>query len=218
MEKDIHFWCVTAVRGLVALLAGSAIVVVPDMARTILLLPVAVGVAIVGLAAYGILDSTLIFISSFMASTRAARLALRIQGAIGVTIGTLLLSAVFDSVRVEWFLTLAALQALSLSVGEFMVAHHEKLRAVSVWNYTGSAIALFFACTYLIVRIRYAGQLTHSDISWMMYAYLVALGIAQAVTSARMVYADYHPATESTRERALESVPPTHARHSAAAH
>ena len=111
-------------RGLVALLAGSAILIVPDMARTILLLPIAIAVAVAGLAGYGVFDSALIFVSSFMALTSRVKVALRLQGLIGVTIGLLLLSVVYNQVRLEWFLSLAALQALTAGIGETVVARH----------------------------------------------------------------------------------------------
>lgn len=196
MERDIHFWYTTLIRGFIALIAGSAIIFIPEMAHTILLLPIAVGVAVVGLATYGVLDSTLIFISSFMAASRPARVALRIQGVVGASVGLLLLSIVFERVQLEWFLSLAAVQAFSLCVGEFIVARHERRRATSSWNYAASAIAFLFACAYVTVRVRYADGLTYADLSWLVYAYLVALGIAQALTAARMIYADYRPSVE----------------------
>ena len=192
MNKGMYFWFTTLVRGFVALLAGSAILVIPDMTRTVFLLPIAVTFAIVVLAAYGVLDSALIFVSSFMAATRRARIALRIQGVIGATVGILLLTVVFEHVRLEWFLTLAALQALSIAAGEFFVARHETRRSMSVWDYTAAFIAFSFGCGYLVFRIVYVSRLTEGEVTWLVYAYLVTLGIAQCVTASRVIYADYH--------------------------
>lgn len=207
MGKDMHFWYTTLARGFVALLAGSAILVIPDMARTLLLLPVAVTFAILGLAAYGVIDSTLVFVSSYMAASERARVALRIQGSIGVLIGILLLSVVFDRVQLEWFLTLAALQALSIFVGEYTIARHEKQHAISVWNYSAAAVALVFACAYLLLRFVFLSRLTHSEISWWVYLYLVALGIAQCLTAARMLYADYSTMPSASRSVSSSGVP-----------
>lgn len=190
MEKDMHFWFTTLVRGLVALLASSAIIVVPDMARTLLLLPIAVVMAILGLAVYGVLDSALIFVSSFMAASLPGRIALRIQGVIGATVGVLLLTVVFERVQLEWFLTLAALQALSIGIGEIVVARHEKQREASLWNYSAAVVAMSFGLAYLVVRFGYLARLTHSEVAWLIYAYLVTLGIAQCITAARMIYGD----------------------------
>ena len=204
MEKDTHFWFATLVRGFIALIAGSAIIVIPDMARTLLLLPIAIAVAILGLAAYGVLDSALIFVSSFMAGTQPARIALRIQGMVGATVGLLLLTVVFERVRLEWFLTLAALQALSIGVGEIVVAWHEKQRAVSLWNYSAAGVAMTFGCAYLVVRFGYLSRFTNREVCWLIYAYLVALGIAQCITAGRMIYADYQGPTAYQEEAKAE--------------
>jgi len=197
MQKDIHFWFTTLFRGFVALLAGSGILVIPDMARTILLLPFAITFAVVGLAAYGILDSTMIFVSSYMVESRRTKIALRLQGTVGVAVGVTLLFVVADHVQLAWFLSLAALQALGVAVGEFVVARHEHRRSISVWNYAGAAVALCFGVLYLLVRFEYLEHLTYRDVSWLIYAYLVAFGIAQCLTAARVIYADYRAAASA---------------------
>ncbi|HEY4358345.1 MAG TPA: hypothetical protein VGN16_21545 [Acidobacteriaceae bacterium] len=196
MQKDIHFWFTTLFRGFIALFTGSGILVIPDMARTILLLPFAITFAVVGLAAYGILDSTMIFVSSFMVNSRRTRLALRLQGTVGVAVGALLLFVVADRVQLAWFLSLAALQALGVAVGEFVVARHQQRHAISFWNYSAAAIAACFAISYLVVRFESLSHLTYRDVSLLIYAYLVTLGIAQCLTAARMIYADYHTSSE----------------------
>lgn len=197
MKRDIHFWFTTLFRGFIALLAGSGILVIPDMARTILLLPFAITFAVVGLAAYGIVDSTMIFVSSFMVESSRTRLALRIQGILGIAVGALLLFVVSDRVQLAWFLSLAALQALGVAGGEFVVAHHEHRRSITVWNYAGATVATCFGLTYLVIRFKYLEHLTYRDVSWLIYAYLVVLGIAQCLTAARVIYADYHPHREA---------------------
>lgn len=190
MKRDADFWLTVLARGLVALLAGSAILIVPDMARTILLLPIAVAVAVAGLAAYGVFDSALIFVSSFMALSSKVKIVLRLQGLMGVTIGLLLLSVLYTQVRLEWFLSLAALQALTAGIGETVVARHTTSRAVNHWNYAAAVVAFVFAAGYGFIRVRLADDLTPRQLSWTVYMYLLAFGIAQCLTSARMLYAD----------------------------
>ena len=175
MKRDVDFWVTVLTRGLVALLAGSAILIVPDMARTILLLPIAIAVAVAGLAGYGVFDSALIFVSSFMALTSRVKVALRLQGLIGVTIGLLLLSVVYNQVRLEWF-GLAALQALTAGIGETVVARHTTSRAVSHWNYAAAVVAFVFAAVYGLIRIRWAEDLTPRELSWAIDTYLLAFG------------------------------------------
>jgi hypothetical protein len=147
-------------------------------------------VAVAGLAGYGVFDSALIFVSSFMVESAAVKIALRVQGLTGVSIGLLLLSVVYNQVRLEWFLSLAAIQALSAGIGEAVVAKHTRNRAASRWNYAAAVIAFVFAAVYGFVRIRLAGELTPRALSWTVYMYLLAFGIAQCLTAARMLYAD----------------------------
>lgn len=87
-----NFWTVTIFRGVLAILIGSAVVVVPDLARTLLFLPFAVAFVIISLAVYGIADSVLVFITSFFTSLRPVKTALRLQSACGIVIGVLFCS------------------------------------------------------------------------------------------------------------------------------
>jgi len=191
MRQYLHFWLTILARGFVALLAGSAILIVPDLARTILLLPIALAVAITGLAFYGVVDSVLVFVSSFMIKLSAATVALRLQGFVGVGIGILLLSVVYDHVQLKWFLSLAAIQALCAAIAETVVAKHTKDRSVGRWNYSTAAIAFVFFVLYVYLRI-HADDLSPRRLSWSLYAYLVAFGIAECITAARMLYANEH--------------------------
>ena len=197
MKTDLHFWVTILARGFLALLTGSAILIVPDMARTLLLLPLALAIAITGLAFYGVVDSTLIFVASFMAASKRASVAMRLQGVVGVAVGVLLLSVVYNRVRLEWFLTLAAVQAFSAGVAEIVVARHAANRGLSAWNYAAAGIALVFACLYVVLRVGWADSLTPRALSWSLYAYLVAFGIAQCITAARMIYADERAITNA---------------------
>jgi VIT1/CCC1 family predicted Fe2+/Mn2+ transporter len=50
MTNDIHLWMATLARGALALIVGSAVMVIPDMATTLLLLPFALVISILCLA------------------------------------------------------------------------------------------------------------------------------------------------------------------------
>jgi len=190
MRKDAHFWMVMVVRGLLALVVGSMVMVIPDMAHTLLLLPLAMAIAILGLATYGVLDSVLILISSFMTESRVTRSVLLAQGLFGVVIGMLLLFVVFEKVRLEWFLSLAALQAAYAGIGELVVARHAGSRTLSRWSNAAGVVALAASAAYFVLMLGYASRLNPDHISWLVYGYLVAFGIAQCTTAARMLYAD----------------------------
>jgi hypothetical protein len=59
-----------------------------------------------------------------------------------------------------------------------------------VWTYAAAGIALIFACIYVLLRVGWTDRLTPSALSWSLCAYLVAFGITQCITAARMLYAD----------------------------
>jgi uncharacterized membrane protein HdeD (DUF308 family) len=192
MRHETHFWWTTLGRGLLALIAGSAILVVPDMARTILLLPLAMSVSIVSLAAYGVFDGVLVLVSSYMAVTPRARFALRVQGALGIGVGILIYATFFSRAGLHWFFSLIALQALVTSMAEFAIARHASIRSISRWNYTAATVALIAALLYVGARVFLVQVLTAQELALMIYGYLIAFGASLCLTSARMLYADYH--------------------------
>ncbi|MES2391191.1 MAG: hypothetical protein V4555_06100 [Acidobacteriota bacterium] len=190
MKNDEHFWWTTLVRGFLALLVGSAIMVIPDMARSLLLLPIAITISILGLAVYGVLDSVLVFITSYMAVSARARVALRLQGVVGITVGILLYRVFFNRVHLHWFLALVAVQALSTAAAEFTVARHAATHSLSNWNYAGSVVALVFSGVYAYIAATLGENMEPQRITWLVFGYLLAFGIAQSLTAARMLYAD----------------------------
>jgi uncharacterized membrane protein len=126
-----------------------------------------------------------------MAASRAAKIALRVQGVVGVTVGVLLIWMFSDYVQMSWFLILIAFQALSVAIAEFLVARHSKTVSTSHWNFAAAGVALGFSCAYIYILFARAPQMVPREISWLVFGYLVALGIAQCLTAARMLYSDY---------------------------
>jgi uncharacterized membrane protein HdeD (DUF308 family) len=188
MNRYENFWIVTIFRGVLAILLGSAILVVPDMARTLLLLPFAVAVAVLSLAAYGVADSILVFVTSFFASLRPARIALRLQSAFGILLGVLFFSILFDKLQLHWFLYLIALQAFAAAYSEFLVARHTSRRHGSRWSYAAAGAALLCAIGYAIAAALAPDNLTERQISFLAYAYLGVFGIAQVLMASRMLH------------------------------
>ncbi len=190
MKNDIHFWAATLIRGILALVVGSAAMVIPDMAKTLLLLPFAIVISILCLGCYGVIDSAIVFVSSFMVATSRARIALRLQGAMGAMVGVLLLSVAYDMVRLHWFLYLVGFQALCAAIAEFVVARHASTKKASIWSYSASAVAFVCSLAYTVAAIAFGENLTPEKIAWLVYGYLVAFGMAQCLTAARMLYVD----------------------------
>ena len=199
MRRHIHFWFTTLARGFVAMFVGSAIWVVPDMAGSLLLLPMAVGFSVLTLAAYGVVDSAFVLLSSTMSRSKQVAMALRTQGIVGIGVGVLLFTVVYEHVQLEWFLVLAAVQALCMAVTELVVARHTSSHAKSMWNYGAAAVAFCFGCAYLLLRFVYAGSLTSQEICWLIYGYLLTFGFFECITALRMLYSRHHPGSLTDR-------------------
>jgi hypothetical protein len=192
MSTYENFWIVTILRGVLAILIGSAIFVVPDMTRTLLFLPFAVAFVILSLVVYGIVDSVLVFITSFFLSLRLARFALRLQSAVCVGVGILFCSILFNWIRLEWFLYIIALQAFTTAYAEVTVARHTSEKLTSIYSYGAASVALLCAMIYAIATFVVRAGLSPREIAYVAYAYLAAFGTAQLLMAWRMLYLGRH--------------------------
>ena len=192
MRRQIRFWYVTLARGFLALLFGSAIWVVPDMAGSLLLLPLAVAVTVLALAAYGVLDSLLVFLSSTMTRSRRAAVALGIQGMVGIIVWSVIFAALYESVTLEWFFLLAGIQALCVGATEIVVAHHTRNRHKTLWSYGAAGVAFGFGCSYLLLWFSFGQDLAPRMICWFIYGYLLAMGFFQCMVGALMLHREHH--------------------------
>jgi uncharacterized membrane protein HdeD (DUF308 family) len=192
MRRHIHFWYLILTRGFLAILAGCGALVLPDMARTLLLLPIAVAISILVLGVYGTVDSALAFVSSFIVEQPQTRRLLRLQGIVGIAVGIVLLTVAYSHVRLEWFLVLIALQLLAVAAGETGVAMHAHSHTPSIWNYAGAVTALLFAIAYLVAGLHFADVLSPRQIALLIYYYLLVFGVTQCLIAARMLYSESH--------------------------
>jgi uncharacterized membrane protein HdeD (DUF308 family) len=185
MKAYSEYWIATMVRGLLAIVAGTGILFFPEMAATLLLLPFAILISILCLAAYGTIDSAIVLTTSFMVSHRQpGRLALRAQGICGALVGVLLFALVYDRFDIHWFLYLAAFQAAATAVAEFIVARETAEHHAARWCYGAAIIAGVSA-----VALLFGWNLTPREFAWLLYGYLVVFGFNLFALSARMLFA-----------------------------
>jgi|SRR5271168_1071741 len=187
MKAYSEYWGATMIRGFIAIIISTGILFIPEMAATILLLPFAIAISILCLAAYGVIDSAIIFTTSFMIpGQKPGRQALRIQGICGAIIGILLFAAVYDHVELRWFLYLAAIQAAGLAVTEFLVAKGTSKHHGSKWCYASAIIAAVSA----IALLSFGRDLSPRELAWLIYGYLGIFGFNLFILSARMLFAE----------------------------
>jgi hypothetical protein len=199
MRRTIGFWFATLMRGVAAMLVGCAIWFVPDMAGSLLLLPMAFAFSVLTLAAYGVVDSMLVLWSSMMSRSRRSAVALRVQGGLGIVVGVLLFAVVYARVQLEWFFLLAGVQALCLGATELIVARHTISHAKAIWSYAAAAVALCFGCAYLSLRFLVVDVLSPRQICWLIYGYLLVFGSFQSVNAARMLFRGHHAGSLADR-------------------
>lgn len=186
MKSYSEYWTATLVRGVVAIIAGTGILFLPEMVSTILLRPFGVVIAILCLAAYGIVDSAIVLVTSFMIQPgQPGRIAMQLQGLAGATIGILLFALVYNRIDLEWFIYLAALHALSVAAVEFIVARSTSKHHAANWCYAASAIAALSAIGLLLGRNGGPRELT-----WLLFAYLGVFGFNLSTLGARMIFAE----------------------------
>jgi uncharacterized membrane protein HdeD (DUF308 family) len=187
MKSYSEYWTATLVRGVIAIIAGTGVMFFPEMASTMLLRPFGVVVTILCLAAYGVLDSALVLAISFMIKPHMpGRLALRLQGLVGVTISILLFALVYDRVNLMWFVYLAAMHAAAAAVVEFIVAKGTARCHGENWCYVSGAIALLSAIALLLGR-----NGSPREVTWLLFAYLGVFGFNLFALSARMLFAEH---------------------------
>ncbi|MHB1698706.1 MAG: hypothetical protein ACYCSN_01000 [Acidobacteriaceae bacterium] len=188
MQAYREYWAATMVRGILAMVVGTAILVIPEMASTILLLPFAIVISILCLAAYGTIDSALVFATSFVVPPQQpGRIALRVQGIVGAVIGVFLFSLVYDRIGMHWFLYLAAFQAAGAAATEFVVARGTSAHHDAWWCYASAVIAGLSAIALLM-----GGNLSPRGLAWLLYGYLGVFGVNLFVLAAHMLFAGRH--------------------------
>ena len=186
MKTYSEYWTATLVRGVVAIIAGTGIVFLPEMASTILLRPFGVVIAILCLAAYGIIDSAIVLATSFVIHAgQPGRVAMRLQGLAGATISTVLFALVYNRIDLQWFVYLAALHAVAAAIVEFVVAQGTSKQHGARWCYASGVIATLSAIALVLGRD--GGP---SEVTWLLFAYLGVFGFNLFALSARMLYAE----------------------------
>jgi uncharacterized membrane protein HdeD (DUF308 family) len=186
MKAYSEYWTATMLRGLLAIAAGTGVLFIPEMASTPLLLPFAVVISILCLAAYGTIDSAIVLTTTFMIPRKqSGRLVLRMQGICGAAIGILLFVVAYDRIDLHWFLYLAAVQAAGTAVAEFTVARGTTAHHGSNWSYASAIVAAISSIALLFGR-----NLSPRELAWLIYGYLGLFGFNLFALSARMLFAE----------------------------
>jgi uncharacterized membrane protein HdeD (DUF308 family) len=188
MTDYTAYWGATCLRGIIALAAGVVIAFSSALNETILLMPVGIQFSLLALAAYFVVDSAIVVASSFMLPHHhRGRVALRLQGIIGMLIGVACFVIGQDEAAMGWFLYLAALQACCVAVAEYLAARDTAAFHNSTWCYAAAIIAVLSSIVLLIFH-----GATGNLLSWLLYSYLWCFGLDLFVLSCHMLFEELH--------------------------
>ena len=186
MNDYAEYWVATLVRGGIAIVAGLAVLVLPEMVTLVFLVPFAILISMMCLAIYMTFDSIIVLVTSFLLPNhRSERFALRVQGVVGAACGVLLFFLVYDRAQLPWFLYLAAVQAACVAISELAVARGTSIHHGSRWCYSSALIAAV-AC----VALPLGRTLDPHDLVWLLFSYLGIFGFGLSLLAARMLFAE----------------------------
>jgi uncharacterized membrane protein HdeD (DUF308 family) len=184
-----RYWSIALARGVLAIAAGLFAFAIPSLTFPFLFQAITIVFCVIVLASYGICDSVLTFISSrAIPSGLPGRPALAVQGLLGSVSGVLLLAVGIDWIRLDWFLYIAAAQALVIAATEFITARSLHRHSGKLSCYATSVVAFGMAGILLMSR-----NLSDSRLISVLFSYLEGLGITLFVLGARMLLAERHP-------------------------
>ena len=187
METYQMYWTASLMRGIVAIIAGIAVFLLPQMITLVFLFPFAILLSMLCLAAYGTVDSAIVLGSSFLVPSRGPnQAALLVEGACGVVCGGLLFFLVYDRAQLPWFLYLAAFQAASVAITELVIARSTSVHDGSRWCFGSASIAAVSSIGLLLSR-----NLGPENVAWVLFVYLSVFGFNLTILSARMLFSEY---------------------------
>lgn len=188
MTDYTAYWVATCLRGVIALAAGVVIAFCSALNGTILLMPVGVVFSLLVLSAYVVVDSAIVVACSFMLPRHhLGRVALRLQGLVGMVIGIACFLVSQNETDMKRFLYLAALQAFCVAIAEYLSARTTAQYHNSNWCYASAVIAAI-SCVVLLVFHQASGHF----LSWLLYSYLWCFGLNLFVFSCHMLFEELH--------------------------
>jgi hypothetical protein len=100
----------------------------------------------------------------------------------------LLFADVYDGLKFQWFIFLAAAQATCTAISEFVVARDTSAHHGAKWCFASSAIAAVSAIALLVAGT--GDELSPRRLAWLIFCYVEVFGFNLFALSARMLFAE----------------------------
>lgn len=100
-------------------------------------------------------------------------------------IGILSFAFVYDHVDLHWFIYLAAVQAATAAITEFIVARGTSAHHGAKWCYASAGVAAISS-----IALLFGKNLSPRELAWLLYGYLGVFGFNLFAQSARILFAE----------------------------
>jgi hypothetical protein len=187
MTRYHEYWSFAAVRGVLALLAAAVVVALPRAIADLFSIPVLLAFSISAFALWAVFDSaTTILLANLFPSHATGRKTLLPQAVIVFVIATLLFLTGYRVLPASTLVWLVAAQAAFSALTEFRIARttHQTYECLSCYT-----TAITFAVAALAVP--FAADLSASDMTLALGAYLALIGSSEFALSGRMLFLEY---------------------------
>ncbi len=199
MKAYTQYWTFSAIRGLLTLLAGIAIVAIPAAASSMLSIPTMATLAIDALAAYCLLDAGAAILLGILLPARAThRRALFVQPLVSIACGLTLFAVAWGSLGMGWAAILVAIQAGGAALAEFSVARdtHRDYGCLSCYT---SPLVL----GVLALMLPFSNGLSPEGMALAFGSFVGLYGISELFLGGRMLFLEYrvdHPAVAVSQD------------------
>ncbi|WP_263384698.1 hypothetical protein [Granulicella arctica] len=208
MKAFHEYWTFSAIRGALTLLAGLAILTLPQATATMLSIPVLITLSILCLATYSVFDAGVMILLAKLLPRRAThRNTFYGQALIALVAGALLFLVGYGLLNLKWLMWLAASQAALAAVAEFIVARdtHRQYGCLSCY-----ATSIVLAAS--AVTLPFAAGWNADRMSLALAGYVSLYGLSQFFLGARMLFVEYrsgHPAAIASGAWRADMLEPT---------
>jgi hypothetical protein len=194
--KFFHeYWSFSAIRGVMALFAATAIVAVPRAAADLFNIPVLLLLAVALYALYNVFDgAAMVLLANVLPAQAARRRVFLVQSTLALVFGALLFLVGYRVFSLSWLIAIATAQAATTAVAEFLVARstHRVYGCLSCYSTT-----IVLACA--AVALPFTALLSSVDMAPALAAYLSIFGMSELFVGGRMLFLGYraeHPAPQ----------------------
>jgi hypothetical protein len=205
--KDFHtYWSVNAIRGVLTLIAATAIFALPRAAAYAYDIPIILLISVGCYAVFTMLEAGGIFLTAqTLPGKPSVRKALYPQAGLAIVFASLLFLAGYRLLPLTALFWIAATQAAVAALSEYAIARstHHAYGCLSCYS-------TVIVCAVAAVTLPFAALLAPESMTLALAAWVGAFGLSEFALGSRMLFVEYrseHPAIALSNAWQLEMEP-----------